>query len=635
VERRSRLRIYVLVGIFSLVLCALMVRLFDIQILRHHLLSGLAERQYQKTAEIRGKRGIIYDRRLRELALSVDRESIYLNPAEFQATPEVSTRLARALALKEALILEKAASTRQFVWLKRQASRAESAAVRALGLKGVGFVTESQRVYPKRSLAGQVIGFVGTDESGLEGIEHGYESTLASEAMRLVLDRDARGRPISLRSETLGQLPKGHDLVLTIDERMQFLAERELRAHISHWGARRGVLIVMDSSTGEILALANETAFDPANFREAAPKAWRERNITDTFEPGSTLKALVAAAALEERAVRPDDMFFGEQGSIQVATVTIRDHEKFGWLTLREIIERSSNVGAIKVGQRLGKERLYEYLTRFGIGSRTGVDFPGEAAGLLRPPQQWSEVSLASLSLGQEVAVTPLQLATAFSALANGGILVRPRLVKAILKGGEVVQETTPIQVRRVVSESTARQMTTILQGVVARGTGKGAAVEGYAVAGKTGTAQKFDATLGRYAPQRHVASFVGYLPAGEPRVTILVSIDEPRGEMAWGGAVAAPLFSAVAAPIMRYLRVPPDNRQTRMADLPAVRSRSVHSAPEAALVRLSADNFVENMRQIAREMMDQMTAYVWGRFLTVDVKETRKPRKKPERSER
>jgi cell division protein FtsI (penicillin-binding protein 3) len=633
VERRSLLRIYVLVGLFALALLALVARLFDVQILRHHLLSGLAERQYQKSVEIRGKRGTIYDRRLRELALSVDRESVYLNPHEFPRTPEAVTRLAQVLGLKEEAILEKTASDRQFVWLKRQASLEVAAALRALAIRGVGYVTESRRAYPKGALAGQVIGFVGTDETGLEGIEHAHESTLAGEAVRILLDRDARGRPISLRSDTLGQLPQGQDLVLTLDERIQSVAERELRAQVSRTGARGGTVVVMDPFSGEILALANDGAFNPAQFRNAATKLWRERNITDTFEPGSTIKAMLAAAALEERTVRPDDMFFGEQGSIQVGPVTIRDHEKFGWLTFREVIERSSNVGTIKVAQGLGKERLYDYLTRFGIGSRTGVDFPGEASGLLRPPQQWSEVSLASLSIGQEVAVTPLQLATAFSVLANGGNLVSPRLVKSVLKGGQVVRETQPNHVRRVIAESTARQATNILQGVVTRGTGKGAAVEGYSVAGKTGTAQKFDSTLGRYSPQKSIASFVGYLPADRPRVTILVSLDEPQGEMAWGGVAAAPVFSAVATPIMRYLRVPADGNQPRVAETPV--ARPPRAAGDSAFITLSAENFVGNVRDMMRDMMGQMTTYVWGRFLTVDVKDVRKSRRKAEHSDR
>jgi cell division protein FtsI (penicillin-binding protein 3) len=633
VERRSLLRIYVLVGIFALALCALMARLFDIQILQHHLLAGLAERQYQKTIELRGKRGTIYDRRMHELALSIDRESVYLNPNEFAKNPEGLNRLARVLALKEATILEKMQSDRQFVWLKRQVSPEESATLRSLGLKGIGFVTESQRFYPKRALAGQVIGFVGTDETGLEGIEHSYEGALAGEARRVVLDRDARGRSIALRSETLGQLPQGQDLVLTLDERIQFVAERELRAQVSRAGARGGVVVVMDPFTGEILALANESVFDPTHFRDASPKSWRERGITDTFEPGSTLKAMLTAAALEERLVRPDDMFFGEQGSIQVANASIRDHEKFGWLTFREVIEKSSNVGTIKVGQRLGKERFYDYLTRFGFGNQTGVDFPGEAPGVLRPPQQWSEISLASLSIGQELAVTPLQLTTAFSALANGGMLVRPRLVKAVAGDGGIPRDTAPVHVRRVISESTARQVTSILHGVVARGTGKEAALEGYAVAGKTGTAQKFDATLGRYSSQKTIASFVGYLPAERPRVTILVSLDEPQGDMAWGSVAAAPVFSAIARPVMRYLGVPPDGSQTRVAEIPV--PQRTRTPVSSAMITLSAENFVENMREMMRGMMGQMTAYVWGHFLTVDAKEARRPKKKIERSDR
>jgi cell division protein FtsI (penicillin-binding protein 3) len=633
VERRSLLRLYMLVGIFALVLLTLLARLFDLQILQHHFLSTLAERQYQKSTELRGKRGTIYDRRLRELALSVHRESLFLNPSEWSPSPEALTVLAHTLGLKKEIILDKMQSDRQFVWLKRRVPSDDVAALRALGIKGIGFVTESQRVYPKHALAGQVIGFVGTDETGLEGIEHVYDSSLAGEAVRVMLDRDARGRPISLQSDALRQPPQGHDLVLTLDERIQFVVERELRQQISRLGARGGVAVVMQPFTGDILALANEPAFDPNSFRDATPKMWRERGSTDTFEPGSTVKAIVAAGALESRLVRPDDMFFGEQGSIQVANLTIRDHEKFAWLTFREVIEKSSNVGAIKVGQRLGKERLYDYLARFGLGSRTGVDFPGEATGLLRPPQQWSEVSLASLSIGQELAVTPLQLATAFSALANGGTLMRPHLVKAIIKDGQAIQETTPVPVRRAISESTARQITNLLQGVVTRGTGKAAAVEGYTVAGKTGTAQKFDATLGKYSPQKYVASFIGYLPAEQPRATILVSIDEPQGAAAWGGVAAAPLFSAIAQQTMRYLRVPPDNKPARSQGIPLARLERPSTG--ATVVSLSVGNFVENVREMVREMRDQMVSYMWGRFLSVDVKEARKPRKRAERLDR
>jgi cell division protein FtsI (penicillin-binding protein 3) len=607
--------------------------LFDIQILQHHLLSGLAERQYQKSTQLHGKRGTIYDRRLRALALSVDRESIYINPSEFSPSAEAVTKLARPLGLKDTTILEKAQSERRFAWLKRKIPPDEAASVRALGINGVGFVTESQRFYPKRALAGQVIGFVGTDEVGLEGIEHGYEHTLAGEAVSIMLDRDARGRPIALRSDALRQLPRGQDLVLTLDERIQFVAERELREQIARLGARGGTAVVMHPFTGEILALANETAFDPNIFREATAKAWRERSITDTFEPGSTIKALVAAGTLEARLVRPDDMFFGEQGSIQVGTLTIRDHEKFSWLTFREVIEKSSNVGAIKVGQRLGKDQLYDYLTRFGLGSQSGVDFPGEASGLLRPPPQWSEVSLASLSIGQELSVTALQLATAFSALANGGMLMRPYLVKAVIKEGTVVQETAPTQVRRVITESTARQVTNLLQGVVTRGSGRTAAVEGYTVAGKTGTAQKYDAGLGKYSAQKSIASFVGYLPADRPQATILVSIDEPQASVAWGGVAAAPVFSAIAQQTMRYLRVPPEGGQTRAIEGPIARRE--RSSVGNGAVTLSVGNLVENLGDMLRETMDELRAYVWGQFLAVDPKDARKPRKNLKKSDK
>jgi cell division protein FtsI (penicillin-binding protein 3) len=628
------MRLYLVVGLFTLALVGLVARLFEVQILHHDRLTRLAERQHHTTIEVRGKRGTIYDRRLRELALSVERDSVYLNPGEFPADAAAVAQLARALGLPEATVVEKSQSDRAFVWLKRRVTPQESAAVRALGLKGIGLIAESQRFYPKHGLAGQVLGFVGADAGGLEGLEYAYDGTIAGDVARLRLDRDARGRPIALRAETLRDLPRGDDLVLTLDERIQFIAERELRAQVARVGARGGVAVVMDPFTGEVLALANDAVFDPNRFRDASPKAWRERNTTDTFEPGSTVKALIAAAALEERLVRPDDMFYGEQGALQVGGAVIRDHEKFGWLTFREVLERSSNVGAIKVGQRLGKERLFKYLSQFGLGSRTGIDFPGEASGLLRPPQQWSDLSLASLSIGQELAVTPVQLAAAFSALANGGVLMRPRLVKAVRRGNDAVQEMGPEPVRRVISEATARQITALLQGVVARGSGKAAAVEGYTVAGKTGTAQKFDPAIGRYSPQRATASFVGYLPAARPRVTILVSLDEPDASLAWGGIAAAPVFSAIALHAMRYLDTPPEDHQRRVLDRATVAAVERRHADPPNLT-LSAGHFVENVRELMWSTLDQVSDSLWEYFFSIDPKEARKPRRKAEKAER
>lgn len=627
VDRPSVIRIYILVGGFTVLVVGLVARLFDVQILRYDQLAGLAGRQHQKSVELRGKRGTIYDRRMGELALSIDRESIYANPAEFDGRPEGVAALASVLGLKESVILEQLRSERYFVWLKRKVTPEEVVGVRALGFKGMGFITESQRFYPKKALGGQVIGFVGTDDVGLEGIEHAYERIMAGRTARVMLDRDARGRPVSLRARNLREPPGGQDLVLTLDERIQFIAERELRAQVAKVGARGGTVVVMDPHTGEILALANEPLFDPHKFREFSPKAWRERATGDSFEPGSIFKTILAAAVLEEHLVRPDDMFFAEQGGITLAGVMIRDHEKHGWLTFREVLEKSSNVGAIKVAQRLGKDRFYAYIVKFGFGERTGIDLTGEAAGLVRPPQQWSEVSIGSLSIGQEIAVTPLQLVTAISAIANGGMLVRPHLVKYVMKEGEITREVTPVQVRRIISEATARQVTELLQGVVSRGTGKEAAVDGYVVAGKTGTAQKFDASLGRYASQKVTASFIGYLPADQPRVAILVSIDEPQGTAAWGGTAAAPVFSAIAQQAMRYLRVPPHGNQTLTFD--GSLAKFDPSSPSSPLVTFSGVSLVEDLKESIFHSVDRVRSYLWDHYLTVDVKPTRKSWKK------
>jgi cell division protein FtsI (penicillin-binding protein 3) len=406
---------------------------------------------------------------------------------------------------------------------------------------------------------------MGVDDRGLEGLEHQYDDLLGGQPRFVAAQQDALGRVIFRQEEPERRAPV-FDLTLTIDEVIQYIAERELQRAVERSRAKAGTAIVMDPWTGEILALANQPTYDPNNYQKSGAAARRDRAVTDAFEPGSVFKVILAAGALEEGVIQPGDRFFGENGAIEVSGVTIRDHEKYGWLTVREILAHSSNVGAIKIGQKLGKSLYYHYISSFGFGSLTGLDLPGETPGLMRRPKSWSALSLSVLSLGQEISVTPVQIATAFSAVANGGNLVRPHVVHALTaQDGSLSREVDPGVIRRVISPETAQTLLEMLRGVVDDGTGKEAALEEYTVAGKTGTAQKMDPATGRYSHQKIVASFVGAVPAESPRLVILVLIDEPEG-LRWGGSIAAPTFREIARDALQYLQVPPSpSRDVRL----------------------------------------------------------------------
>jgi cell division protein FtsI (penicillin-binding protein 3) len=434
---------------------------------------------------------------------------------------------------------------------------ATAQAVRDLQLEGVGFVTENRRYYPQKELASQVIGYVGLDNTGMSGIEYALEDEIKGRAAKMVIRTDARRRP-------LGHIDKpstdGHTVVLTLDESIQHVAEREVERAVAETGSVAGLAVVMNPYTGEILALANRPTFNPNRFGSYPSARWRNRAVSDSYEPGSIFKIFTAAAALQERVVDPDEVIDCGNGFVEIAGVRINDHDVFDHLRFREVMAKSSDVGVVRVAQRLGRENFNGYMRRFGFGAPTGVDLPGETAGLLRPTQKWSALSLASLSFGQEIGVTALQLASAVSAVANGGQLMRPTIVRHVEDAdGRVTRTTTPVSVRRVLEAPTVEVMTAILEGVVEGGTGKLAAIPGYRVAGKTGTAQKVDAS-GKYSMIDHVASFVGYVPASRPALVILVSLDTPRGPRNQGGDVAAPLFARIAEPALRRLAIPPDD---------------------------------------------------------------------------
>jgi len=549
-----RLRIALLALILTGLWGGVTARLYALQIMRHHELGSRAEGQYGRRTPLTARRGTIYDRSGRALVISREAASVFAHPGSVEDHAGTAARLAQTLGLPGREIRAKLRTDQPFVWIARQVDPERAEAVAKLNLPGVGLVPEGKRYYPKKHLAAHLVGFVGVDERGLEGLELAYDHLLTGGPRSFSSLVDARGRIVFRESE---ESRPGADLFLTIDEVIQHVAERELEAAVRRWGARAGTVVAMDPATGEILALANAPDFDPNAFASAPPALRRNRALTDPYEPGSAFKLVLAAAALEEGLVRPDDLFYGEEGVIEVAGVKIRDHERHGWMTFRDVMAFSSNVGAVKVGMKVGKDRFYNYITGFGFGGPTGVDLPGESRGVVRRPRHWSGLSLGALSIGHEVAVTPIQLAAAMSVVANGGYLVRPYVLRAVRHPDGRIEETRPFVIRRVVSSTTARTLTAMLGEVVERGTGQAAALTGYRVAGKTGTAQKLDPDTGTYSRNKVVAFFVGFVPAEDPRVAIVILIDEPQG-FAWGGSVAAPIFQAIARETLHYLEIPP-----------------------------------------------------------------------------
>ncbi|MCF8720008.1 peptidoglycan D,D-transpeptidase FtsI family protein [Nitrospina gracilis] len=554
----------VLIVAFGLALAG---RLAHLQIFQHDKLISQAQKQYLRTVEIATGRGHIFDKNRSLLATNVDVESVYIDPREIFNPAETARTLASSLNLEPETVLQKVHSKKHFVWIKRKARLDEIARLRQLDLPGVGFIKESQRFYPRRQLAASTLGFVGLDNQGLAGIEHEQQSLLKGKLRRKVVEKDARGRYLQTG---LGDdaAHRNRDLVLTLDEVIQFYAEQELEKQVREFQAKRGLVIVMDPNDGGIHALASYPGFNPNNFAAFPRKRWGNPAVTHAYEPGSIFKPIVVAAALEEGVARPNDIFFCENGNYEIGGIHIGEaaNHRFGWLTLQNIISKSSNIGAIKVAQKLGEARFHEYIRNFGFGSRLGVDLPGETPGMVRDLPDWSGLSLASISFGHEISVSPLQMTAAMAAIANGGLLMKPHVTHAVLKNGETVEQFGGQVIRRVLTRHTSRQMIDMLKQVVKNGTGKQAAIPGFEVAGKTGTAQKIDPETHTYSTSAYLASFIGFVPADAPRLVILVMIDEPQKSY-WGGEVAAPVFQRLAEKTLRYLHIPSSRERVFVLD--------------------------------------------------------------------
>jgi len=573
-ERWLQIRIKVFGLLFLVAFGLVAVRAFHLQIRCREDWVERAERQHQRVIPLTPQRGTIYDRNGEELALSIETDSIYINPREVDDPVRVAGTLAEALKLPVRGLKAKLASKKSFLWVKRQISPAESELVRVLDLPGVHFIKEHKRYYPNGELAAQLIGFTGLDPHGLEGLELKYDADILGEGGYLVIERDNRGRGIGAGDPLVNRGRYGASLHLTIDKNIQYIAEKELEATVREQRARAGTVLVLEPQTGKILAMASQPDFNPNAFAKFGPANYRNRAIADSYEPGSTLKVFLAAAALNEKLFHPGDRIDCEHGSYRVGGKTIHDHHPYGKLTLPEVIKYSSNIGAAKIGKRLERERLHRYLTDFGFGEPTGIELPGESRGLLRAPEDWFEVDLAAISFGQGLTVTPLQLATATAAIANGGYLMRPFLVEQVDDGnGQLLRKIAPRLERQVISSEVAAKVAGMMIGTTDDdGTGTLAAVPGYQVAGKTGTAQKVDPVTGGYSVDKRLSSFVGFVPAENPRLVILVMIDEPK-EKTYGGLVAAPVFARIAGQALTQLQVPPtlQVRRDRQRPLPEI----------------------------------------------------------------
>jgi cell division protein FtsI (penicillin-binding protein 3) len=485
-------------------------------------------------------------------------DSVFAQPGKVQDLRAVAQKIGPVLGKRPAALLARLKEGESFVWLQRGITPEQRAAIEKYDFKGIDFLKESKRFYPQGQLGVHVMGFAGVDAKGLEGVELEYDEFIRGEPGYMIISRDALGRSITPQSISYRQSLDGCEVILTIDKNIQYLVEKELKKAVQAWSAKGGMAVVMNPKTGEILALALQPTFDPNHASQSSDEVRRNRAIADTFEPGSTFKVFSLAAALEERVASPREMFFCENGSYLVGGKTIHDAHKHGWLSLSDIIKVSSNIGASKVGQKLGKNRLYRYLKSFGFGAKTGVDLPGEVPGILTTPRTWSEVGLANISFGQGVSVTALQLTSSLAALANGGVLMKPYVVKAVLgPDGGVLKENQPKMVRRVVSPETTGTVVRILKTVMDEGgTGRAARLTDYEAAGKTGTAQKALAN-GRGYSEKRVGSFFGFAPLDNPQVAILVVIDEPQGN-SFGGVVAAPAFKAMAEQVLPSMGVYP-----------------------------------------------------------------------------
>jgi cell division protein FtsI (penicillin-binding protein 3) len=583
----KRTRFWLICLFFFLWACVIAGRLFWLQVVRHQDYVERAEKQQERTFEVAPRRGVLYDRNLHELAMTVLVDSIYADPSEMDDKPAAARTLASLTHVdpEDARTTEKAILDRlnvghNFAWVARRVKPEVSAQVRALNMKGIYFQKEFQRFYPDNQIAAQVLGYVGVDDNGLGGLEDKYDAELHGAPGEMYTAMDARRKVLG---STEHEPQPGRNLVLTIDENVQFMAEQALDHAMARTQAINGTVVVQDVHTGQILALAIRPTFNPNDFRHTTPALLRDHAVSDVYEPGSVFKLVTYSAAMDQHVATPDDMIDCQGGQITLAGRVIHDDKSdrgMGVVTVATALARSSDVAAVKLALKVGPDRFYQYIRSFGFGARTGVELPGETRGLLRPPARWSGSSIGSLAIGQEVAVTPVQLVSMVSAIANGGTYLPPHIlmpepepttatdpnqkaappqvVPQPFKAGEDLPNPLPLGAHRVISTLSAAQMRQMMEGVVLYGTGKPAQLNGYSSAGKTGTAQKIDPKTHLYSKTMHIASFAGFAPVNNPVISVAVVMDSPKGDY-YGTAVSAPVFAEVAQQVLEYLGVPHD----------------------------------------------------------------------------
>lgn len=557
-SKEKRVRITFLFIILIVFYFLLVYRLYNIQIVQSSKFKEVAQQEHLTSFSIVGERGNIYDRNLKKLAINVNVQSLFAIPSKIKNPQETARLLSSILNLETKEVFDKLNQKRSFVWIERKLTDKEVAEIEKLNLDGLDFLDESKRYYPKKYLASNLLGFVGIDNQGLEGLELFFDKELKGLPGLVILERDASGGKIPLSIKTPTVHRDGHSIVLTIDEVIQYITEEALDKAFQEYKAKAGVAIVVKPKTGEILAMAVRPSYDPNYFDEFSQDLWRNRAITDSYEPGSTFKVVTIATALEERVVKLDDQFYCT-GRIKYSGHIFNDIYQHGSQDLTDIVKNSCNVGVIQTGTRLDEKIFEKSIRRFGFGALTEINLPGEVNGLVRSSKDWSKLSLASISIGQEISVTPIQLIMAVSAIANRGTLMKPMIVKEIFDSNQnSIKVFKPKPIRQVMSVDIALTMTEILEQVVIDGTGKGAKLVGYQAAGKTGTAQKFDFSTGKYSQDKYESLFVGYAPAENPQISILVLLDEPKGSY-YGGTVAAPVFKEIASEALPYLSIPPN----------------------------------------------------------------------------
>jgi cell division protein FtsI (penicillin-binding protein 3) len=604
-------RLIILGAVLALWVAAVLGRLVYLQVVKYQFFLNLASRQRGRVIEVDSRRGTIYDRNGAELAMSIDVDSVFAVPSEIPDQESTAQLLADVLKLDAQDLLSRLQSQRNFAWVKRKVDGEVSGRVRALNLNGIYFRKEPKRFYPKRDLAAQVIGYVGTDDEGLGGVEQQFDDDLRGIPGREIVSIDARRK---LYGRVERQPDPGQNLVLTIDGTIQYIVEKELEAAMAETKAAAGTVIVQNPRTGEILALANRPTFNPNVFNVVSKEQLKNRAVSDVYEPGSVFKTVTYSAAIEQGVVKPEDMVDCQGGAITVFGVTIHDAHRMGVMTIAEAYAHSSDVAAVKTGMKLGDVRFDEYIRSYGFGAQTGIELPGESRGMKKAVKNWSKVSIASMSMGQEIGVTAVQAVSMVSAIANDGVYTPPRIVAGELppNAGPKPVVFHPAQQHRVISTMSAAQMKKMMEAVVLDGTARRAILDGYTVAGKTGTAQKVDPATGAYSKTKYVASFVGFAPVNNPAVTVAVILDSAQG-LHQGGQVSAPVFRNITQQVLEYLHVPHDIEPRNQQRLILLATSKPDDAMEESPDHLGAPLLLDEASQTPGEKSEKATTEAPG----------------------